>query len=97
MVGILGFMAYYGARAAELQANETSVAYRPTVGAQRLFPRAPLASIERINGLRGVTYFSFRSADGQELFHADETYRRADMEALAGYLGVPLRREFTAP
>jgi hypothetical protein len=79
MVAILGFIAYFGARAAVLQANETSIVYRPT------------------SGLKGTTYFSFRSPNGQELFHAGETYSRNDMEALASYLGVPIRWELTTP
>jgi hypothetical protein len=97
MVGILGFIAYFGARAAVLQANETSIVYRPTVGRPRVVSRAQLASIQRTPGLKGTTYFSFRSADGHELFHAGETYSRNDMEALASYLGVPIRWELTTP
>lgn len=95
MVGILGFFAYWGARAAVLQANETSLVYRPTVGRQHSVSRAQLASIERISGLKGAVYFSFRSRDGQELIHPDETYSRHDMEALAGYLRVPLKWDFS--
>src|ERR1700737_1318534 len=91
MVGIFSLIAYYGSRAAVLQATETSIVYRPTIGRQRAVPRAQLASIERTSGLKGTMSFSFRSRDGQELFHAGETYSRNDMEALASYLGVPLR------
>lgn len=95
MVGTFGFFAYYGSRAAVLQANETSIVYRPTVGRAHLVSRTQLASIERTAGLKGTIYFRFRSHDGQELFHAGETYSRHNMAALASSLGVPVRWELT--
>jgi len=75
--------------------RETSLVYRPTVGRPHSVSRAEVASIERISGLKGSVYFSFRSRDGRELIHPDETYSRRDMEALAGYLHVPLKWDFT--
>jgi len=91
MAGILGLIAYYGARGSVLRADETSVVYRPAIGASRAFARSRLASIDRVFGLKGVARLSFRSRDGGELFEAGETYRQADIEALALHLGVPLR------
>lgn len=89
LVAIFAFITYWGTRGSVLRADQAMVAYRPAVGKTRTVSRSELASIDRVRDSEGGPLLSFRSKDGTELFRADETYRRTEIEALARYLGVP--------
>jgi hypothetical protein len=90
MFGPLALAAYYLGGPATLTVDDLGIVYgRPVGGASRC-PKGDIAWIDRVVGFRGAQTIKFKRDDGTVAVNVDHSFKREDMEAFAGRLGVPL-------
>jgi len=96
LAGIFALIGWWGARSSWLRADRETVGFYPSLGKAIVFPRGRLASVVRVRAGRSgfPPRIEFRAVDGTDLFVADASFRRSDVERFAQYLKLPYQWDF---
>lgn len=90
VAAFLGWGALTFGRDAPLTVDDREVIYAKPLAAPRQCAKADIARTDHVLGSRGTSELRFIGRDGSRLMKVDHTYEKADLEALAKYIGVPL-------